>query len=936
MVQIGGSDDLKLKLGSTDAGRKPTSFLFGAPFSLDRGLGVPGVGPFLDIVRQRVAKSGDAVREAFERELTGASAQDQYQRAMGFVYRTLGADAVADIVREGVLRARKPGATPLDPATEFDGRPDDWELTRGQLGLARVIDSAPTLFPGPVFTTNFDPLIELALRKHNFGAKTDSIHLDGSIDSPVKSSMTEIDVFHLHGFWRQTATLHMPQQLEGERTKLLGSLQRHLNKTHLVVMAYGGWDDIFTTAIANCLNDAGFSGEVSWCFYGSDRAAIEAENAVLFDKFHSGTLQGRIAFYCGIDCHTFFDDLGDALGVAASAASATDTSPIPGWQLVTSALLDAEPVLTEAEAVRYFDGAVPTLRHAISPLVPRLNHADELIARLDADRSTGCGMQLLRAAGGEGKSTALLQVAAHAARSGDWTVLHRPTTDAGLNPDAVAALDPAQQWLIVADDAEGLIGDIAAAADRLHRAGRTNVFFLLAARDTDWRAKGGDTKPWATRLNKLEDLVLGRIGQDDAALVVDAWAQLGDDGLRSLKTVAPGDRVTRFLRATKDQGVKSDEGSFFGALLDTRFGAAGLVEHLLPLLEMLRTQPIQGGTATLFDALVSIANCHATGMPGLDGRVLAAICGVQPYLVSSTIVIPLGKEVGVGQSRGHVLTRHKLVAEAVVVAAARLGADLERVWSDLVRTTVQLRTTEHFDPHFFNYVLHSGTKLMRDLPQVLDESLRADIAIAAAEADVQAEPGRISPIVDLAGTLRMAHYPQEAFDRLKDNFKNLPRVSDKENIRGFYFEWGACAGNLRGRDGAIMGAWLAACSLSDSLPFELTADTIMRACNGLGAAYRRLVTSDPNGVFAKGRRAVVHLGSQTNPDARAKANQAEILREVDALGTPKPKDNAEAIIWLIESTLAAWEELADPYLKHLKSDGRLSFERLRQVLAPVR
>jgi hypothetical protein len=93
-------------------------------------------------------------------------------------------------------------------------------------------------------------------------------------------------------------------------------------------------------------------------------------------------------------------------------------------------------------------------------------------------------MQLLRAAGGEGKSTALLQALAQTARGGEWTVLYRPATDAGLNPEAVVKLDLARKWLIVADDAEGLIDDMWSAAERLHWAGRQNVFFLLAATPT--------------------------------------------------------------------------------------------------------------------------------------------------------------------------------------------------------------------------------------------------------------------------------------------------------------------------------------------------------------------------------------------------------------------------------------------------------------------
>jgi hypothetical protein len=56
-------------------------------------------------------------------------------------------------------------------------------------------------------------------------------------------------------------------------------------------------------------------------------------------------------------------------------------------------------------------------------------------------------------------------------------------------------------------------------------------------------------------------------------------------------------------------------------------------------------------------------------MPGLDRRVLAALCDLRPHLVSSAVVAPLGRELGAAESRGHVLTRHRNVAKAAVVAS---------------------------------------------------------------------------------------------------------------------------------------------------------------------------------------------------------------------------------------------------------------------------
>lgn len=936
LVEIENSSLLRLKLSRSDDQRQPVSFLVGAPFSLDGGMGVPNVDGFIEVVRERAAQAGPGFVGELEARLADCAGPQRYQAAMAFLYGAIDARAAADVVEAAVLRARRTGTAPLDPAADFDGDPSDWHVTRAQRALALAMRMDTDRFPGPIFTTNFDPLIELALREQGFAAKATNIPLDGSITSPIKSSRSEVDVFHLHGYWRDSATLHRPEQLMQIRPQLQQSVQRHLDRTHLVVMAYSGWDDIFTTAIANCLSDPGFRGTVSWCFYDSNPDLIRAENAALFKKFAAGISQGKISFFYGVDCHTFFDELMATLGFAPAIQGATDSSPIPGWQLVTREALQRASLLSGPEAVQFFDGAVPTLRHAVSPLIPRLSHTDALVKVLAGAVTDGCGMQLLRAAGGEGKSTALLQAAAQVAVEGQAMVLYRPAPDTGLPAEAIARLDPAKTWLVVADDAEGLIDDLWAAADQLRREGRQNVFFLLATRDSDWRIMGGDAKGWSTRLNKLDDLILGSLKSVDAGLVVDAWAAQGDDGLRDLRHARTReDRATKLVQAAQAQSVVRGEGSFFGGLLDTRFGATGLVEHLLPLLAVLRERPINGGDATLFDALLYVASCHAVGIPGLDNRVLAALCGVSPYGVTSAIVAPLGRELGAAESRGHVLTRHKRVAEAIVIAANRMNADLAEVWRDLVTETVRLGLRHEVSRECHGPIIHAGSRLKRNLPQALDKHLRGDIGIAAGEAAMAAEPKRLSPITDLARALRAADCAKEAFELLQRKLPDLNTAIDRASIiRGYFFEWSIAAGNLGNRRGTAMSVWLAAYSLSDALAAPVNAERAKLSCAGLGVGLGDLLSGGPTDVYARGRRAATTLGLQSNPDPKTARYFAQHRQELDRIRTPQPSDNDEALAWFSEAALAAWQELGDGHHLHsLKKDGRLTFKSLRKLLA---
>jgi hypothetical protein len=778
-------------------------------------------------------------------------------------------------------------------------------------------------------------LIELALRDQGFVAKTSNITLDGSVTAPVKSAKTEIDVFHLHGFWRESATLHRPQQLMAPRPQLQQSLQRHLDGTHLVVMAYSGWDDIFTAAIANCLIDPGFRGTVSWCFYNSNPQLAEIENKALLDKFGPGIVQGKIAFFCGIDCHVFFDELNGGLRVPRVGFTAVDTSPLPGWEIINVERLNSVSPLTPGEAVRFFDGAVPTLRHASSRLIPRLSHAHALAARVAANVGSGPGMQLLRAAGGEGKSTVLLQAAAMAALAGEWSILYRPATDAGMNPDVVANLDPAKKWLIVADDAEDLIEDLWSAADKLHQAERSrDVFFLLASRDTDWRLSGADTKGWSTRLNKLEDLTLGRLSDADAGLLVDAWSAQGEDGLRAL-TKAPTRemQISKLMRAARMQNVPRDEGSFFGALLETRFGAAGLVDHILPLLEPLRRRRVEGGTASLYDAMLYVASCHAIGMPGLDKPVLATLVGIKPWQIPSGILQSLGMEIGIAESRQYALTRHKRVAEAIVeVAALRFGTDLGTVWRRLVKAMVAYGHTTIVGPTY-GMIVHAGGRLKRDLPHALDANLRADIGVEAAQAAMEVLPEWCSTIVGLARALRAAGFPSDASELLQNKLSHIKNTVDKsKNVRGYFYEWSNCHGNVGGRQSHVRSVWLGCFSLSDSIPVNVTLKDIKITCAGLGVALAELAQGDVVGIYAKGRRAVTELGKRTHPDLKTAGYFDNYERELDRAGTPKPLNLEEAIMWLAEVAQYVWQEVDQTVLRNLKNDGQITFKYLEQML----
>jgi hypothetical protein len=816
---------------------KPVAFLVGAPLSEDSIGGVPGVSRTLALVHEEVSARDSSRLPRYDASLAGKTGADTYQAALEWLQGNFGQSAVNRVVETAVLKARKASSL---TSFEGDGAPSDWHIPGGTRQLANLVVQRRERFPGPILTTNFDPLLSLAIEAEKGRARLRVIQSDGGLAHDVRRP-GDCEVVHLHGYWRDSDTLHTPTQLTARRPKLKASLQQILKQRTLVVAAYGGWDDVFARALAEVAVDDASQVNVLWCFRDTDAGEVERKYEPLLERVEPAMIRGRFLCYGGIDCHSIFADIvgrtwpdtqrtltmptrlisftqwvrelvrewltllmgllpdklresferqdgKKALGVGirkadnaclsstAPAATVDSASSLGGWERIDSAHLSALPPLWEDEVIRYFDGAVPTWRHAVSGAIPRRQAVSEVTSRLATLQpfKGGCSLQLIRAAGGEGKTTLLLQAASDAARSGDWTVLWRPSPRVGLPPEHVVNLDAAKQWLIVADDAENLVHDLSASAQLLHEAGRSNVHFLLAARDTDWRFVRGDNPPWDTWVKRHRDILLRGIRPDDTKAVVEAWRKCGADGLRELAALPDmAKQVAALVDAVRDATNARDEGSLFGGLLAVRFGQNGLQAHVRTLLDRLKEQPVEGGGCTLFDALVYVAACHAVGIPGLDENVLADLVSVPRDWVQSRVVCPLGEEAAAVQSAGHVLTRHSKVSAAILVEADEaLSVDVAEVWSAVVRQTV--RTSRDVRPIGYHAkIVHAGPRLQEALPKQLSVTRRKEIAIAAAKASVAADPERLSYVVDLGKAYRKAADFTNALQVFRNNVNGL-------------------------------------------------------------------------------------------------------------------------------------------------------------------
>lgn len=914
---------------------RPVAFLVGSPLSWDAGGGVPGVDAMLDIARDLVrAKLPNRVSD-FEVAIKVAAGADAYQAAMKWIHGSLLQKGVNEVIRTAVMKTRLPGTR-----TDFqgDGEPADWYLPKGAKTLAELLVRGGERLPGPVLTTNFDPLLSLSIRAMGGHRRLRVIDTDGNLPYDVEADPGEIDVIHLHGYWQGANTLHTPAQLTSARPKLMASLRRLLQQRTLVVVAYSGWDDVFTRALVDVLQDAEAQVAVLWCFRESDSAVVQARYSSLLQKAQAAITSGALHLYGGIDCHSIFGDISQVLNSAFVAPTAQVlASPMPGWELITSAFLSELSELDSAEAVRYFDGASPSWRHAASSAIPRRHVLSKITtgwADLPEDQ---CSLQLIRAAGGEGKSTLMMQAAVEAINQNDCGVLFRPSPQAGLSPDVVTALDKTKQWLIVIDDADNVVESIYQCLFALHRARRANVDFLLAARDTDWHSARGDSRPWGQLCVRLPDIVLRGIEDDvDARAIVDAWAAFGDEGLRGLGNYGSPEEMTAALRRSVYASPSDrNDGSLLGGLLDVRFSPQALRDHVRELLTRLGGQTIKRSPHTLQDALVYVAACHSAGISGINANVLADLLKVPREWLNSLVIRPLGDEAVGAVSGGHVFTRHRKVADAILAEAElNLGIDLGEVWAAIIKQTV--KTGEAFEVgHTHGPILHIGPNLESVLPSAIPESRRRDVAIAAARSAAENMIDWLGCTVDLGKTYRNAKMPKEGAEAFRSGLGHARKTHDfTEVVRGYWYEWGVCEGRRidDARD-PFADAWLQSLSLSDHLnPAPITLKSVKFSCSGLGVAFGKLAEARQDCPFARALRAVAWLGRRSTSDSRAIGYFDNYDRQADKLGTPKPKNLSDALDWLRNGATAAGLRLTDARLVELADPSKLSFELLRTVL----
>jgi hypothetical protein len=495
---------------------------------------------------------------------------------------------------------------------------------------------------------------------------------------------------------------------------------------------------------------------------------------------------------------------------------------------------------------------------------------------------------LLTGPGGEGKSMVLRQTLAQLLESDPaLNLLWHRDESRPLAPDALARL-PEGLWVIASDAADLTARSLYEAAEALHRARRTDVRFLLCARDTDWRAANAYRHEWFRHADFRTETLSG-LDETDAGAIARAWVDLAAAG--SPDAVAdPAARGADLYQAARREAAAA-EGSLLGGALAVRHGT-GLRDHVHRLLDRLGEQRLDSG-GTLYDALGYIAAMHAEGLDFLSRPVLAKALGCAPARLGEQVVVPLAREAA-GGGGSVLLTRHRRIAEeAVSIMVDEFGEDLAGRLEDLARAAMRARP-EGFVPDFWKWEYQLPEHFARKAPET---------AIRLARAVLDMDPGNAKLAVNLAKICRESGEPAEGAKAL------AAFTGEVGDNRGFWHEWGTCAGNAGDHCvNALLGAWSLADQAAPGRPDNQRGKLSLA---GLGIAFRELHGRFRDPHLAAGLAAVACLGLRLDLDPKTQGYFERYRGDAWAAGA-ETRDTAEAMQQLRAALIATWEACGQP------------------------
>ncbi len=564
-----------------------------------------------------------------------------------------------------------------------------------------------------------------------------------------------------------------------------------------------------------------------------------------------------------------------------------------GWMLIDQAVLESHRRdISADEAERFFDGAEPDWSLALCGNLPRRTVVESLVERIATYQGKERPLVvLLTGPGGEGKSMAGRQtVVGLFERDPGLRVLWRNDDAATLTAEQLLNLpQESSPWLVATDTADLSAKSLCEAIKALSKAGRSDVRFLLTARESDWRSAGGASLPWVNHADFHQETLSG-LTKADASVIAGAWLKFGRVDCQGDAATNQNELSQRLFNAAKAE-ASLGEGALLGGVLVIRKGE-GLRAHVRSLLERLLQIPLADGN-TLYTAFGYIATMHAEGLDFLSRPVLAEALGCKTSSLQKDVLFPLGREAAAGGGT-MIRSRHRRIAAAVMeVMQEEFGEDVGEYYLTLCRAAKVARSKGSFVSELNRWDYELPAHFLEKSPE---------LAIKIGNILLEQAPNNANLAVNLARIYRQANDPAEGARVLREF------TGEIDGNRGYWYEWGICVG---ASNDYALDAWLVGWSLADQpgvAPPDN--DSAKKILAGLGFVFARLFERYPDCAFIEVRHAMGQLGLKLRLDNIAQRYFESHLAETEAAGI-KPTDLAGAFNRLQTGLIRAWENCAE-------------------------
>lgn len=451
--------------------------------------------------------------------------------------------------------------------------------------------------------------------------------------------------------------------------------------------------------------------------------------------------------------------------------------PPDGWNIIDDDFFTqrSKTPLTDDDYIKYFDGAMPKWHSDFLKSIPKRDIVQQICDDFKSNFENEKNLfYLLNGAGGEGKTTAFMQIVFKLNKLNHWNILFQNNKNVFFPENY--EFSSGKRYLLVFEDINQKAVENIKNLIKKH----LNISIFISTRTSDWIHSDSSKTPWSEYID-FKEICLEGLKEDEAKEIVEFWSRYGGKGLKELYGKDSKTIVKELLKASKGNG----KDTFFGAILEVRM-ADKLKDHIKSILERLKNINIEKSNLTLFDAFVPIVLMHSENLDFLSEIVLAQyIFNDSTKSIKSKIITPLGKEAAAVSAGSFLFTRHKKIAdETKEILEKDYGIDSNKIFLELVKSAVYIWLSGEYISkdeiklwrfEFSNHFINTNQRLAIDIAKI-----------------VLNKEGKVQNLTHLSRLYRDINELECARD-LFLKF-DINTIKDSSLQRGFMYEWGVIEG----------------------------------------------------------------------------------------------------------------------------------------------